>query len=65
MLAVWNIDSESDSICIDLSKWIENNSKIKAVYPNDTKIKYVFENCCLKVNFPRKNMACLYEFNIE
>ena len=65
MLAVWNIDSESDSLCIDLSKWIENNSKIKAVYPNDTKIKYVFENCCLKVNFPRKNMACLYEFNIE
>ena len=65
MLAVWDIDSESDSICIDLSKWIGNNSKIKTVYPNDTRIKCVLEDCCLKVKFPQKNMACLYEFNIE
>lgn len=65
ILAVWNIDSKSDLLCVDLSKWIGNSSKFKIIYPTDTKIECSVENCCLKVKFPQKNMACLCEFIME
>lgn len=65
MIAVWNIDSELKSICVDLSEWVGNNSKIKAIYPADTDVKCVLEKCLLKVDFKQKNTAALYEIGFE
>lgn len=64
-LAVWNTDSEEKSICMDLSKWIGNDSKIKSVYPSDTDINCALEKCLLKVNFRQKNTAVFYEIGIK
>ena len=64
MVAVWNVDSESKSICVDLRKWIGNNSKVKSVYPADTDIEGTLEKGLLKVNFQHKNTAVFYEISV-
>lgn len=64
MIAVWNVDSESKSICVGLRKWIGNDSKVKSVYPADTDIEGTLEKGLLKVNFQHKNTAVFYEISV-
>lgn len=67
-LAVWRRESDEDTLCIDMSKYLKCGVKVNMAYPNDPMgAEYCFnkDRLILTVKLPKKNSARFFEIEVN
>lgn len=67
-LAVWRRTCETDTVAIDLKKYLNQNSVIHMTYPKNlmgAKFSYDGERCTLTVKLPKENSARFFEIEVN
>ena len=67
-LAVWRRECAEDILSIDMSKYLNSNSKINLTYPqNSMGAEYCFDKdaLTLSVKLPKKNSARFFEIEVN
>ena len=63
LLGLWNVNNENPGVFeVDLSKYLVDGMKIKAVYPENSKSDYTYENSKLSVDLKSQNSALFLVF---
>lgn len=65
LLSVWKIGADYDTESFDLSKWADEHSAAKLIYPVSEKAAYTYENQRLTVTFDKKYMARSFYIDLK
>ena len=67
-LAVWRREKDADTLCIDMSKYLNSRSTVKRTYPSKSMgAEYSFDadSLTLTVKLPKKNSARFFEIEVN
>ena len=67
-LAVWRRTDDTDTVAIDLKKYLKQSSTVSMMYPQDpmgATFSFDSENLILSVRLPNKNSARFFEIEVN